>query len=639
MTTDQHPQNLVSILDQCARDIAPILPLLDKVIKEREDRFLHLGATVFEINSKAGAFSGKASAMAQSAGEGALREAIAELGRRADEAKAVFATVSTEQQLTGMAEVLLLIKGLEQAMQQFGTMVRTLKVLEITTRIESARLGNLGTGFTTLADDVKSLAAKIIQNTDKIRDHTFLLERQVGSAREQGQKQLRRQEELLQGMFAELYSGISDLEGMRAHSAGLVRELADGSRQVTESMGQVIASVQFHDITRQQVEHVEEILEQAMTETSSAADTDPAGMASWVRDVLRLQAPQLGQAREMFCRAVDDLIASLDSIADNVAGLDQKISSVAYADDGRGASVLDAIRAHIRGVVQAMQATSDQVAEASRAMSHMAETIAKVSTFVDDIEDIGTEIELIALNASVKAAHTGEQGRALGVLAVEIQHLSMAARSHTGKVSDTLQRISRVADDMTRLAGSCDVAEMASEIQSGFEAVLTRLAELDQELRDNTSHLSQLGSVLVGEIRATSRSIDFHHQVSRELQDLETMIHNLESRFAPHAAELDQARQPEKLRDQLARYTMDSERLVHLAVLGHAAQDGHGAGDDSVDLFDDVELFGDDNVELFGDDNVELFDQSETADAAAGPPAESSSGDPDDDLGDNVELF
>lgn len=633
-----HPE-LAPTLEQCAQDIGPLLPLLGKVIKDREEEFLQLGATVFTINSKAGTFSGTASAMAKAAGEGALRAAIAELGAQADEAKAVFASISTGQQLQGMTEVLGLIEKLEQAMREFSTMVRTLKVLEITTRIESARLGSLGAGFTTLADDVKSLAAKIVQNTDKIREQTRTLGQQVETARDQGQKQLRQQEEQLRGMFAELFAGIADLEEMRAHSATLVQELATGSRQVTESMGQVIASVQFHDITRQQIEHVEEILDQAMTQTAATPDADPAGMAAWVRDVLRLQAPQVGQAREMFCRAVDELITSLEAIADNVENLQRKITAVAYADHGRGASVLDAIRSHIGSVVRATQATSDQVAETSQAMSRMAETIATVSAFVDDIEDIGTEIELIALNASVKAAHTGEQGRALGVLAVEIQHLSMTARDHTGRVSDTLNRISHVAEDMALLARSGSVAETAYRIQAGFEAVLTRLADLDQNLRTNTAQLSDLGAALVNQIRTTSSSIDFHHQVAGELQELETMIRALESRFEPFGPELDQARQPEKLRDQLARYTMDSERLVHLAVLGHAAHPEHAPANDEVDLFDDVELFSDDQVELFGDDNVELFDPPSTATPDANPSQPGSPDNPDDDLGDNVELF
>ena len=140
---------LGSVMQGSANDLPVLLPRLASVIKDREDDFLGLGATIFGINSQANTFSSTASAMASSVGEGALQAAIGELQARADEARAVFSSVSSTEQLEGMAEVLGLIRGLDQAMAQFFTLVQTLKVLEITTRIESARLGSAGSGFTT----------------------------------------------------------------------------------------------------------------------------------------------------------------------------------------------------------------------------------------------------------------------------------------------------------------------------------------------------------------------------------------------------------------------------------------------------------------------------------------------------------
>ena len=631
---------LGSVMQGCASDLPLLLPRLASVIKDREDDFLGLGSTIFGINSQANTFSKTASAMASSVGEGALQAAIGELQARADEAKAVFSSVSSAQQLEGMAEVLGLIRSLDQAIAQFSTLVQTLKVLEITTRIESARLGSAGSGFTTLADDVRALGTTIDDHTEKIREHSALLMNQVAVAGERGKKQDASRKRIVEGMFVQLFAGISELESMRAESAGLVHDLAKGSRQVTESMGQVIASVQFHDITRQQVEHVEEILHQAAHELAQAdKDSVDAGLASWVRDVLRLQAPQLRQAQEMFSGAVDELIGNLDDIGHGIGGLQGKITAVAYADTG-GGSILDAIRHHIAEVMNAMRTTSTQISETSKTMSHMAETISTVSTFVRGIEDIGAEIELIALNARVKAAHTGEQGRTLGVIAMEIQNLSLSARARTATVADILNQISAVADRLSSLARSSDVSETVGALQGRFETVLSQLTGLDAELEKDIRHLSGLGTGLVAQIGALTSSIRFHELVSEQLLTLEKEIKTLEGRFVPFSTLLDSAGQPEKLREQLSRYTMDSERLVHLSVLGHHHGDVQDSGD--VELFDDgdVELFGDDNVELFGDDNVELFDDqpappsSEDASASAKKPSQS-----DEDLGDNVELF
>ena len=633
-----HPlQELGSVMEECANSLPILLPRLAGVIKDREEEFLGLGSTIFGINSKANTFSATASAMASSVGEGALQSAIGELQTRADEAKAVFSSVSSTEQLQGMSEVLGLIRSLDQAMAQFSNMVQTLKVLEITTRIESARLGSAGAGFTTLADDVRALGTIINEHTEKIREHSHLLMNQVTSAGERSKMQIASQKRIVEDMFTKLFAGISELESMRTHSAGLVQDLAHGSRQVTESMGQVIASVQFHDITRQQVEHVEEILEQAVREISTRGESDP-GLGAWVRDVLTLQAPQLRQAQEMFSGAVEELISNLISIGHGIEGLHGKITAVAYADRKGGVSILDAIRHHIGDVTNAMRTTSGHISETSKTMSHMAETISTVSTFVHGIEDIGAEIELIALNARVKAAHTGDQGRTLGVIAMEIQNLSVDARARTGTVAEILNRISSVAERLSTLARDSDVSEMVGGIQGRFETVLDHLASLDAELGTNIARLSELSTGLVSQINALTSSIHFHDLVSGQLLNLEKEITVLKDTFAPFSAELDTARQPEKLREQLSRYTMDSERLVHLSVLGHH---GDALDDGEVDLFgdNDVELFGDDNVELFSDDNVELFDDDNVELFDGQPNAPKKKAEPEEDLGDNVELF
>jgi methyl-accepting chemotaxis protein len=635
MSNENRPETphdaLGTVLTECARGIPSLLPGLSSVIKDREEDFLRLGTTIFGINSQAGAFSRAATSMASSVGEGALHNAIADLEKEAAEARAVFDTVSSTEQMEGMGEVLRLIRTLNQAMSRFETLVRTLKVLEITTRIESARLGTAGAGFTTLADDVRALGNVIDEHTSKIAEHSDRLTNQVSGALEKSKRQLASQEKLVAGMFENVFSSISELETMRTSSTALVEELAGGSRRVAQNMGQVIASVQFHDI----------ILVQAEEEIGNLSDsTDVTGLGSWARDVLRLQAPLLRQSEESFRQAVEDLIRNLDSIAESTRALGGKITAVAYADQG-GPSVLDTIGRQIEQVTDTMRASSDHVAETSRTMSGMAETISTVSSFVRGIEDIGAEIEIIALNARVKAAHTGDQGRTLGVIAMEIQNLSVDARNRTNEVAGILNKISDLANRLSELARSSDVSEVVGGIQDRFESILGQLVDLDSELEQDTGNLSVLAEELATRIHALTASIDFHEQVSTELHKLEKGILDLESAFAPFRDELDAARQPEKLKDQLSRYTMDSERLIHLSILGHdgTPQGNDDASGDDVELFGDdrsdgVELFESDGVELFIDDNVELFDGPGTREEPGGTKAEF-----EDDLGDNVELF
>ncbi|GAB1410124.1 methyl-accepting chemotaxis protein [Desulfovibrionales bacterium] len=636
--------SLRSTLDAVREGLHPLIPRISTVIKDREEDFLHLGATIFAMNSQAGSFSRTASDMAQSVGQGALKATVSELQQQVNETRTLFTSASSAKHLDDMAAILTRITSLGRAMDQFTRMVRTLKVLEVATRIESAHLGQAGSGFSTLADDVKSLSAKIAQNTDKIREQTQHLQTHIATARGDRQKQIHEQSLHAQEVFTNLSNSIEQLEHMRSGTEALVEELATGSHQVAKSMSQVVASVQFHDITRQQVEHVQEILDLAVEEIIQPSQPEEAGLGAWVRDVLRLQAVQLQQARTMLHQAVEDLITSLQSIAHQIATLCQQITAVAYTGQNQGTSTLDSIGGHIAQIIAAMHTTSDQAQETSLTMTGMAETISTVGEFVDDIEEIGVEIELIALNANVKAAHTGEQGRALSVLAVEIQHLSQEARTQTSDITTTLNTVADMAQEMIRAALSANLATTAVEIQTSFTNILEQLTGLDQTLHADIARLSELGERLVQDLHALTSSIHVHHEVSAEVADLEAGLASLLHTLDPFQEILDEARQPDALRDQLARYTMDSERLIHLAVLGHQDDTGLDTGAEliagDVDLFDDgLELF-DNGVELF-DDGVELFEPEDRASntAVSHPATESTAQADEDEFGDNVELF
>jgi hypothetical protein len=222
---------LGSVMQGCAADLPLLLPRLASVIKDREDDFLGLGSTIFGINSQASTFSKTASAMASSVGEGALQAAIGELQARADEAKAVFSSVSSARQLEGMTEVLGLIRSLVQAIAQFSTLVQTLKVLEITTRIESARLGSAGSGFTTLADDVRALGTTIDDHTEKIREHSTLLMNQVAVATSEAKSRTRPAKTSSRACSPSFSPEFPNLSPCSAESAALVQDLAKGSRR------------------------------------------------------------------------------------------------------------------------------------------------------------------------------------------------------------------------------------------------------------------------------------------------------------------------------------------------------------------------------------------------------------------------
>jgi methyl-accepting chemotaxis protein len=207
-------------------------------------------------------------------------------------------------------------------------------------------------------------------------------------------------------------------------------------------------------------------------------------------------------------------------------------------------------------------------------MKKVAQTICEITTYVTDIKAIGSEIDLIALNAQIQAAHTGPEGAALGVLAEAIKRLSDEAMQQTDSVAKTLTKINAITKLLSididgeeeRLCGRITL------IQEEVAGILLALADINAELLSLLSGLSGRVASLTDDVEQLTSRIEVHEQAKgmseRVLAALEQIVAQAR-RIIPASSEFKQ-----NLHHMEVRYTMESERHIHEALTRkHSGQD------------------------------------------------------------------
>ncbi|MEF3696937.1 methyl-accepting chemotaxis protein [Desulfolutivibrio sp.] len=579
---------------------------LGGVVAARERDFLSLGERLHHLRSKSEELAERAAALAATTSGESMDEVLGNLSTELEQMTGVCEMGNSRESLEELTSVRGIVADLEKISSEFGRIVKRLSMLGISTRIESARLGTQGLGFSTLSDDVEKLAANIIGYAGQINERNRALRGLVDEAEVKTKSVVDSQERCSSVIFGGLHENIETLSRLAATSAALSETISDKTRTVTENVSSAVLSMQFHDIVRQQVEHVEQAMgdvdqvvaarfadQPLETERDGFGDEDREVVA-WIGDVLDLQCSQLGNARERFVNAVETLVENLRDIAESIMSIGGEVLGVA-GDDRSGAD-LGRVAQDVAQVKDALRGFAAKGEELAGIMSSVAGTISEMSGYVGKIEDVGSEIELIAINASIKAAHTGEQGAALGVLASAIQGLSVEARQQTDEVSRILRDVAKSSNILQDNASiSYDVSRV-DEVSAHLDGLLGQIGDMN---RKRTAMFAEIGekSAELGEaVQGLASGVHFHEEVGDRLESVRRDLdafRALSKRIVPVESDV---RRPDRLRELFGRYTMEAERDVHESVFGAAGmaekKDNRSkATPDAGGLGDNVELF------------------------------------------------
>lgn len=569
-----------------------------------EDEFLAVGAKLQEFYERSSEINSIANSLLETLSGESSHAIVDRLQSVLSDMEVYISNINVETQgsCTVLGNVLILLDNISQPLEGFQKMYKTLRMLGISTKIESSRIGEKGVGFLTLARDVERLSLLVNEKSSNILARSSMLARMIADNIRYVNTNALAQINQLVGKLKNTEANLKDLLNAYYNCSRLGETLAGLSVEASQDIGSIVSSLQSHDITRQQLEHVVEALETLVHDIE--ADSDGENIKQLVveaGDVCELQSAMLGFATSELINSMKATVDSLQHLSENQKMMTSQTEMVMSIDSNSGSSFIENISAGMSSVMDVLGKCVQAEQELSKTMTQILSTIGDVSGFVADIEEIGSEIDLIALNSQIMAAHTGIEGAALGVLAEAIKRLSLEAFTQTEVVAGALSQINgitgHILEDIDRKQSSND-SNAVVRMTSDFKGVI---AELDSQNIRSSEILDALYSKVAGlteDIERTAAGVT-SHQTSRQMAEkVLTEINRIVEQARKH-----QPASPEflkNLKHMESRYTMNSERRIHEAIARRhdkqasvalvAAALPAGASDDS-EFGENVDLF------------------------------------------------
>jgi len=465
---------------------------LDMILRRAEDEFISIGRMFGDFHRRARMISETSADVAGKMTGSEIVGAIDGLNALMERMESYLkrSEIETRGRISRLREVLSLMDGVYGHLKDFYSIARGLRSLSITGMVQNALLITKHREFKILLDDIRTLSGVMSSKSETIdtrmKSLENLIEETISRFLGFEERQLKKTRTILDNTMHVICS-LTEQYGLSKTAA---MDIAACSAAISGSTGEIVTSIQFHDITRQQFEGIKNELHTVYgncRRTSGSRllpdSSNAAAVAAGIEDFCEHQAVQLSRVRDTFMNAIQAITGNLGQIALNVASISDGAQKIVGNDRKNKESFLSGIEGTLSSVKDAFSALNENAMESrelSAAVISIAAATAEMSEYIVDIEEITEDVELIAFNAEIKSSQIGTEGAPFVVVAGHIQKLSVETCSKIETVTEMLKII-------TSSSG-----ELAASIDSELEGSFREIEAISHDLETLISLLSGL---------------------------------------------------------------------------------------------------------------------------------------------------
>ena len=182
-------------------------------------------------------------------------------------------------------------------------------------------------------------------------------------------------------------------------------------------------------------------------------------------------------------------------------------------------------RQNVKELRQRNELITERMGDAYKKIIMLEAQSGKISNIVSTINEISSQTELLALNASIEVARAGEKGRGFAVVAESIGKLAADSTAATTDIETIIVELCRdIAETVSNIeeikSGIQDQTEIVDRVQGAF----SDFNELADQTRSSVGEIEELVVKMHKSERSIVHAIDRIHEISGNTSDLSEKV-------------------------------------------------------------------------------------------------------------------
>lgn len=300
----------------------------------------------------------------------------------------------------------------------------------------------------------------------------------------------------------------------------------DESREVLNVGQQLKQSVETALTSAQQIQDFQSYLDSESRKLNTQTDT-----VSLAGQKVSSQAKDMKSSIEEQSNSISTISSAMTEISANLTS----INNIASKQRESINKTLDGFSAQT-GLLHKLVSEVDEVKRSSD----------EIASLIHTINSVSDQTNLLAMNASIEAAHAGTAGKGFAVISQEIRKLSEETRKSSDKITETLQGNSViVAETAQSVKDFATVTEKSTQeltqTINEIEQILAGISEMDLGTRDvlhslqvvveesntNSQAVENVAEGISDQEKALNEISDFSGNLMNKIEELNSLIVNI----------------------------------------------------------------------------------------------------------------